>query len=258
MVKKPSQQDPQQARQESGTDKLKGVAERQSTLTLTQHAQQSTAVQMACRKGASGQGHGHCAQQSGQQGDQVEEFAGTVQGLAHFRAPTLQGLDLNASDSTAVRLFPSPSDKGFGLFVFTGDRHSVGQTTGRLHQSGRLQVSLIEHDPWRKIHETGASVWFLRNAGSDGQAVFTDLEHIASCQTQAFQQTGVHPDLPGCRDTLGDLDCLTRLNDLDLTPQRIARADRLECYQFAGPARRKRHGREIHGGIAHQAPLIGL
>ena len=70
--------------------KLKAVGQRNGALWLTQHAQHGAVVQVFGRKATRHDGHGHRTEQGRQQADQVEEFLGTVQRLAHLRPAAVQ------------------------------------------------------------------------------------------------------------------------------------------------------------------------
>ena len=96
---------------------LEGVAPGDGALALPHHAQHGAIVQVRGREAARGQRHRHRAQQRGQQGDQVQEFLGAVQGLPHLGPPAFQRLHPHAANGGLLHFLQGPFDEGADLPV---------------------------------------------------------------------------------------------------------------------------------------------
>ena len=88
----------------------------------------------------------------------MQKLLGTVQGLAHFWPPRLQGFQPHTPHIGLLDMDFGPSHEVADLLGRTHDGQSPVETAGRLHQLGGWQISLVHHHPGGEIHETGAPV----------------------------------------------------------------------------------------------------
>ena len=147
-----------QARANAQQTKFDGIHRSDLALALAEHALNGTVVQMARRKTARSQGHGHRTEQGGQQGHQVEKLFCALQGLAHFGAPRLHRLQAHAAHLCQAHLVLGPLHIGCHLFVWPGHRKAPSNAAGRLHQTGGVQVSDVDQQARGKVHEACAPI----------------------------------------------------------------------------------------------------
>ena len=223
----------QAAGQQANQRELQRVAQGDGALAQAQHAQHGAVVQMAGGKATRGQRHGHRAQQRRQQGDQVEEFFGTVHGLAHLGPAIVQRFDPHAAHLGLFDFFLGPLHKRLHLRVFPRNRHAVGESAGRLDQACRRNIGPVDHHAGCKVHETSTPVGFNHDEGADAKRGIAQQQRIAHAQVQRVQQGCVNPGLAGFGDGPGF--CLSPVGlcgHRQAAPQRVARLNHLERYQF--------------------------
>ena len=250
-------QHPQNAGNQACAQKFEAITQCERALALAQHAQQGAGVELAFGKAARGQGHSHRTQQGRQQGYQIQELRGAVQGLAHFGTARVQRLDLHTAHMAGFDLVFGRLHKTIGRR--SGHGHAPGHAAGRLHQTGRGQVGRVDHHAGRKVHETCATVGLAHDGGADAQLAIAQAQHLAGLQVQGFEQGGVHPDLAGRRNR----GCLVRphMAHFQTSTQGVSGLHCLERDEATGPAllcHGPRHGREADIGVGVQAALCGL
>ena len=249
--------------QKACAQKLQAIAQGECALALTQNAQQGTGIELPLGETAGGQGHGHGAEQGGQQGHQVQKLGSTVQRLAHFGAPAVERLDLHAAHMGLVHLRPCPLDKAFGRRGIARHRHAPSDAAGGLHQAGRCQIGRVHHDAGGKGHETCAPVGFALDDGRDAETAFAQAQRVPGFQVQVVEQRGVHPHFARGGD--GGFEVRSAwlahiVQDEQLAAQGVPGLHRLECDQSTGTAllcQGAGHGGKAHIGVGLQAQALG-
>ena len=131
-----TQQQAKPTGQQTHSEKLDDINRQNMPLALPQHPKHRAVIQMPRSKTSGRQSHGHCAEQCGQECYQMQKLFGTVQGLAHFGPPSLQGFQPQAPYIGLFYIAISPSHKVADLAGFTHHRKSPVESAGRLHQLG--------------------------------------------------------------------------------------------------------------------------
>ena len=242
--------------QQACPQKFQAIAQSQCALALPQHPQQGTGVQLPLGKTARGQGHRHRAQQSGQQGHQVQKLRGAVQGLAHFGPAAVQRLDLHTPHIRLVRLGFGPLHKAFGRGQIARHRHAPSDAAGRLHQAGGRQVAGVDHGARREVHEACAPVGLALDQGGDAQTALAQGQHLPGLQAQVFQQGRIDPNFAHRGNGRA-----TGVGGQQATAQGVTGRHRFQGHQSAGAAllgQGAGHGREHHMGVGLQAHALGL
>ena len=115
-----TQQQAKPTGQQTHGKKLDDINRQDIPLALPQHPKHRAVIQMPCRKTSGRQSHGHCTEQCGQECYQMQKLFGTVQGLAHFGPPRLQGFQ--------------PHTPHIGLLdISIGPSHEVADLAGLTH-----------------------------------------------------------------------------------------------------------------------------
>jgi len=140
-----TQRHAQGAGKQAHQHKLEAVSQCDGALRLAQHAQHGAVVQVLGGKAARHDGHGHGAEQGGQQADQVEEFFGAIQGLPHLGAAAVQRLDAQAARVGFFQFVSGPCQVGLDQPVVARHSQPVGCAAGWLHQRRGRHVSLVHH-----------------------------------------------------------------------------------------------------------------
>ena len=140
-----TQRHAQGAGKQAHQHKLEAVSQCDGALRLAQHAQHGAVVQVLGGKAARHNGHGHRAEQGGQQADEVKEFFSAVQGLPHLGAAAVQRLNAQAARVGFFQRVGSPLQVGLDLAVVTRHSQPVGRAAGRLHQRRGRHICLVHH-----------------------------------------------------------------------------------------------------------------
>ena len=196
MYRKP-QGHAQGAGKQAHQHKFKAVGQRNGALRLTQHAQHGAIVQVFGGKATRHDGHSHRTEQGRQQADQIEEFLGTVQRLAHLRPAAVQRLNAQSAYIVFIEYLRCPRDVSLDSPVLTGHGQTVGAAAAWLDQAGGRNVGLIEHDARRKTDETASTVRLTDNDLADPQARIAQQQGLAHFQAQSIQQRSLHPHRTG-------------------------------------------------------------
>ncbi len=242
----------QRAGKQADQRKLERVAHGDGALALAQHAQHGAVVQMAGRKAARGQRHGHGAEQRGQQRHQVQELLGPVQRLAHLGPARFKRLHTHAAHGVLLELRVGPLGEGAHLPVVARHGKAVGQAAGRLHQRGGGNVGLVDHHARRKAHEAATTVGLGDDDACDPQRRIAQQQRVAHLEVQRVQQRRVDPGLAFGGDVARGL--ARRVGSrrhAQAAAQRVAGVHHLQRHELAGAAAGV--GRTAHGGKAQRA-----
>ena len=261
-------QHPQHTGHQACTQKFQAITQCECALALPQNSKQRTGVQLPFGKAAGRQGHGHGAQQGGQQSHQVQKLRGPVQGLAHLRAATVQRLHLHAPHLGLVGLGLRPGQKLAHGRIAAGHSHAPADAAGRLNQARRGQVGHVHHHARRKTHEARTPVGLSGDGGGNAQSALAQAQRLAHLHIQGFEQSRIDPDF-----ALGRNAGRALAGDLQAATQGVSGLHGFEGHKagsrwgsgwrvrWGGGIRRvhgTRHGRETHIGVALQTGILGL
>jgi colicin import membrane protein len=253
------------ARDQADQRELDEVLQRDRPLWQAEDAQHRAVVEMAAGEVARGDADRDRGEQRRQQGDQVEEFLGAVERLAHLGPACRERLDADAAQALRLDLALGPIDELGDLGVAAGaggDREPVRDAARRLDQAGRGEVGLVQHHARRQAREARAAIGLDDDDAGDPQARIAEEKLVADGEAERVEHGGVDPH--GARrrrgGDVGLLDARCIANP-QLAAQRVGVAHRLGADQprrasflvgRATHAREVRHRRRSPGrGRAH-------
>ena len=233
---------------------------------MAQHAQHGAVVQVAGCKAARGQGHGHGAEQGGQQGHEIQKLFCTVERAAHLGAAAFKRLHAHAAHrSVSARFFYlclCPLHKGFHGRVVPRHGQAVGEAAGGLHEFGGSQILRIEHHTRGKVHEARATVGLVDDDAGNAQLRIAQEQHVAHLQGQHLQQRRIDPGLAhGRHIARGTFGLAGGVGHFEAAAQGVAGGHGFERHEFARAALRvtgAAHGGEAQGAGGLQAQLSCL
>ena len=151
---------------------------------------------MAAGEVARGDADRDRGEQRRQQRDEVEELLGAVERLAHLGPAGGERLDADAAQALGLDLGLGPVDELGDLGVARrvgGDREAVRDAARRLHQAGRGEVGLVEHDARREAREAGAAVGLDDDDAGDLQARVAEQERVADGEAERVEHARCRP-----------------------------------------------------------------
>ena len=256
-----AQRHTQGAGKQANQRKFGGVGPRNGALALPQHPQHGRGVEVLGRKPARGQRHSHGREQRGQQRHQAQEFLGTVEGLAHFRAAAFQRLHAHAMHFGFFGFGHCPLVERLDGRCRADDGKAIRQAAGGLHQARGGQVTFVDHHPRRKAHEARAPVRLDDDDARNAQLCIAQQQLVAHGEVERFEQRRIHPHFAGRRDVARRL--LQRARGIchrEAAAQRVARLHTFERHQLAGATlriARAAHGRKAQRGHRLEPERLG-
>ena len=184
------------ARDQADQRELDQVLQRDRPLRQAEDAQHRAVVEMATGEVARGDADRDRGEQRREQRDEVEEFLGAVERLAHLGPAGGERLDADAAQALRLDLALGPVDELGDLGVAAGvggDGEPVRDPARRLDQAGRGEVGLVQHHARREAREAGAAIGLDDDDAGDPEARIAEQERVADGEAERVEHGGVDP-----------------------------------------------------------------